>query len=145
MNEIICPHCDKAFKVDETGYANILKQVRDSEFEKHLSERSSQLEKDKTAALKLAEKDAKIALKSVEAEKDAEISRLKSQLEGNEKSTELAVIKAVKDIEQDRDNLKSELKSAYLEKQNSLSLLKEKYETQIQDRDDAIERLKDMK
>ena len=145
MNEIICPHCDKAFKVDKTGYANILKQVRDSEFEKHLSERSSQLEKDKTAALKLAEKDAKIALKSVEAEKDAEIGRLKSQLEGNKQSTELAVIKAVKDIEQDRDNLKSELKSAYLEKQNSLSLLKEKYETQIQDRDDAIERLKDMK
>lgn len=145
MNEIICPHCDKAFTVDETGYANILKQVRDSEFEKHLSERLSQLEKDKTVALKLAENDAKIALQSVEAEKDAEISRLKSQLEGNEKSTELAVIKAVKDIEQDRDNLKSDLKSAHLEKQNSENLLKDKYKTQIRDRDDAIERLKDMK
>lgn len=145
MNEIICPHCDKAFKVDKTGYANILKQVRDSEFEKHLSERSSQLEKDKTAALKLAEKDAKIALKSVEAEKDAEIGRLKSQLEGNKQSTELAVIKAVKDIEQDRDKLKSDLKSAHLEKQTSENLLKDKYKTQIRDRDDAIERLKDMK
>ena len=145
MNEIICPHCDKAFKVDKTGYANILKQVRDSEFEKHLSERSSQLEKDKTAALKLAEKDAKITLKSVEAEKDAEIGRLKSQLEGNKQSTELAVIKAVKDIEQDRDKLKSDLKSAHLEKQTSENLLKDKYKTQIRDRDDAIERLKDMK
>ena len=145
MNEIICPHCEKAFKVDETGYANILKQVRDSEFEKHLSERSSQLEKDKAAALKFAEKDAKIALKTVEAEKDAEIGRLKSQLEGNEKSTELAVIKAVKDIEQDRNKLESDLNSAHLEKQNSENLLKDKYKTQIRDRDDTIERLKDMK
>ena len=66
-------------------------------------------------------------------------------MEGNETSTELAVIKAVKDIEQDRDNLKSDLKSAHLEKQNSENLLKDKYKTQIRDRDDAIERLKDMK
>jgi hypothetical protein len=39
MNEIICPHCDKAFKIDEAGYADILKQVRDGDFEKQLNER----------------------------------------------------------------------------------------------------------
>lgn len=72
MTEIICPHCEKAFKADETGYANILKQVRDSEFEELLGERLDQLEKDKTVALKFAENDAKIALQSVEAEKDAD-------------------------------------------------------------------------
>ena len=127
MNEIICPHCDKAFKVDETGYANILKQVRDSEFEKHLSERLSHLEKDKAAALKLAEKDAKTALQNAKAEKDLEIERLNSQIRENKKSTELAVIKAVKEIEQDRDKLK------------------EQHKTQIKDRDEAIVRLRDMK
>ena len=39
MHEIICPHCGKAFKIDEAGYADILKQVRDSEFEQQLHER----------------------------------------------------------------------------------------------------------
>ena len=29
MNEIICPHCNKAFKIDESGYADIIKQIRD--------------------------------------------------------------------------------------------------------------------
>jgi hypothetical protein len=145
MNEIICPHCDKAFKVDETGYANILKQVRDSEFEKHLSERLSHLEQDKTVALKLAENDAKMALQKAKAEKDSEIERLNSQIRENQKSIELAVIKAVKDIEQDRDTLNSDLKRARLEKENSENVLKDKYKTQIRDRDEAIERLKDMK
>jgi len=39
MNEISCPHCGKAFKIDETGYADILKQVRDKEFDAQLHER----------------------------------------------------------------------------------------------------------
>ena len=39
MNEIICPHCSKAFKVDESGYSEILKQVHDKEFEKQLKDR----------------------------------------------------------------------------------------------------------
>ena len=39
MHDIICPHCSKAFKIDETGYADIVKQVRDSEFNEQLHER----------------------------------------------------------------------------------------------------------
>lgn len=51
INEIICPHCKKAFKVDEAGYADILKQVRDSEFEQQLHERLELAEKDKLTAV----------------------------------------------------------------------------------------------
>ena len=47
MHEIICPHCGKAFKIDEAGYANILKQVRDGDFEKQLHDRLELAEKDK--------------------------------------------------------------------------------------------------
>ena len=50
MNEIICPHCGKAFKIDEAGYADILKQVRDSEFEQQLHERLELAEKEKLYA-----------------------------------------------------------------------------------------------
>ncbi len=47
MHEIICPHCTKAFKIDEAGYADILKQVRDDEFEQQLGERLELAQKEK--------------------------------------------------------------------------------------------------
>jgi hypothetical protein len=145
MSEIICPHCDKAFKVDETGYASILKQVHDSEFEKHLNERVDQIEADKAVALQLAEKDSKVALEAIKASKDAEIAQLSFKVRENEQSIELAVMQAVKKIEQERDYLKNSLQTAHLERQNAENMLKDKYETQIRDRDDAIDRLRDMK
>jgi hypothetical protein len=58
MKDIICPHCNKAFKVDETGYADILKQVHDSEFEQQLHERLELAEKDKLYAVELAKEQA---------------------------------------------------------------------------------------
>jgi len=145
MSEVICPHCDKAFKVDETGYASILKQVHDSEFEKHLNERVDQIEADKAVALQLAEKDSKVALEAIKASKDAEIAQLSFKVRENEQSIELAVMQAVKKIEQERDYLKNSLQTAHLERQNAENMLKDKYETQIRDRDDAIDRLRDMK
>jgi hypothetical protein len=145
MSEVICPHCDKAFKVDETGYASILKQVHDSEFEKHLNERVDQIEADKAVALQLAEKDSKVALEAIKASKDAEIAQLSFKVKESEQSIELAVMQAVKKIEQERDYLKNSLQTAHLERQNAENMLKDKYETQIRDRDDAIDRLKDMK
>ncbi len=70
MNEIICPHCDKAFKVDEAGYANILKQVHDREFENQLNERLNQVKKDQLSALKLAAKDTESAIQAIKSAKD---------------------------------------------------------------------------
>ena len=54
MHEIICPHCGKAFKIDEAGYADILKQVRDRDFEQQLHERLELAERDKQNAVELA-------------------------------------------------------------------------------------------
>ena len=78
MNEIICPHCDKAFKVDETGYTNIIAQVRNTEFKKSLGERVNQVERDKNSELKLVQKESESALLIVKAEKNIEIERLRS-------------------------------------------------------------------
>ena len=47
MNEIICPHCEKAFKIDEAGYADILKQIRNKEFDKELHEKLAAAEQTK--------------------------------------------------------------------------------------------------
>ena len=145
MNEIKCPHCGKAFKVDEAGYADILKQVRDSEFEQQLHERLELAEKDKLNAVELAKNKVGNEMQKAAAAKDAEIQDLKAKLGTNEVAQKLAIIEAVSTVEKERDELKNGLRQAELEKQLSEKSLKGKYETQIKDRDDAIERLRDMK
>ena len=64
MNEIICPNCKKVFKVDEAGFADILKQVRDHQFEEELQKRLDLAEKEKENAVKLAEANLKIHYKN---------------------------------------------------------------------------------
>lgn len=144
MNEIICPHCDKAFKIDEAGYADIMKQVRDHQFEKEIHERLERAQEDKNNALQLVKQEAASAVQTIQAAKDLEIERLKSQLREKETSIDSTVMKAINKVEKERDNLKAKLENAHLEKQNAENALKEKYETQIEDRDQAIERLKDL-
>ena len=156
MNEISCPHCNKAFKVDETGYAHILKQVRDSEFDKQLKERLELASKEKQNAIELtkektinqmrddASKKIKEASESL-AERDKMIAQLKAQIDSNEVKEKLAINEAVNNIEKERDELKNNLKEVQLKSELAENSLKDKYETQIKDRDDAIERLKDMK
>ena len=214
MNEINCPHCNKVFKVDEAGYADIVKQVRDSEFDKQLHEKLEiaekdkllavtdavmevekerdalriqlvQVEKDKQSAFEAAEAAKKFAVNEavgqVEKERDSlsnqlqqakkdseaamilaetklskeiqvtnarresEIANLKAKLESFEISKELAINQAVNDVAKERDQLKNGLDRLGLQKQLSEKALRDKYETQIKDRDEAIERLRDMK
>ena len=145
MSEIICPNCDKAFKVDETGYASILKQVHDQEFEAKLNERLSQAEKEKASELQLAQKNAESSAQKIKANKDLEIEKLKSELREKDITLQSNIDKAVREIEKERDKLQNDLNNAQLERQNSENLLKDKYKTQIRDRDEAIDRLKDMK
>ena len=64
MNEIICPNCGKVFKVDETGFADILKQVRDHQFKEELQARLNLAEKDKESSVKLAEANLKNSLQA---------------------------------------------------------------------------------
>lgn len=145
MNEIICPHCGKAFKIDEAGYADILKQVRDSEFEKQLHERLELAEKEKLNAVELAREQAGSEMQKSAAAKDAEIQDLKNKLDKIEVAQKLAITEAVSLVEKERDEMKNSLERVELEKQLAEKSLKDKYETQIKDRDDAIERLRDMK
>jgi hypothetical protein len=122
MNEIICPHCGKAFKIDETGYADILKQIRDREFDKALHEQFALAEKEKKTAIELAEAKVTGKLARAAAKKDAEIERLKEELKSSqvakESAVDLAEAKAestLKDEEAKKnaeiERLKAELKS----------------------------------
>ena len=145
MQEIICPNCKKAFKIDETGFADILKQVRDKEFEKQLNERLDLADKEKLTAVELEKTKAAGALDKSVAAKDAKIQELNSKLENSEITQKLAINEAVIAIEKERDSLKNNLDLAKLEKELGEKGLKDKYETQIKDRDDTIDRLRDLK
>jgi len=122
MHEIICPHCGKAFKIDEAGYANILKQVRDSEFEQQLHERLELAERDKRNAVELAETKVASELQKAAAAKDAEIQDLKAKLDAGDIARRLAVTEALNAVEKERDALRNELAQAKQDKQAASAL-----------------------
>jgi hypothetical protein len=132
MHEIICPHCGKAFKIDEAGYAHILKQVRDSEFEKQLHERLDLAELDKQNAVELAQTKVASELQKVATAKDAEIQGLKAKLDAGEVARKLAVTEAINAVEKERDALANELEQAKHDKQAASKLAEAKLLNELQ-------------
>ena len=164
MNEIICPNCKKAFKVDEAGFADILKQVRDHQFEEELTNRLALAEKDKKSAIELAESKVKnlfqeqLAKKDTQlftlkvksdnelaeklAKKEMEISEMKSKIQNSEIVKQLEVSEAIKKVEKERDDLINNLKNKEIEKQLFEKSLNEKFLIELKTKDDII-KLKD--
>ena len=145
MNEIICPNCKKAFKLDESGYAVLLKQVRDNEFQGQLNERFEQIEQQKNRDLELFEMKSEKKIDKITLDMKQKIKDLEFELKSKDFEFENTVVKAVRETEKQRDNLKIELQKTRFEKETLETSLKEKYENQIKDRDETIERMKDLK
>lgn len=124
MHEIICPHCSKAFKIDETGYADILKQVRDSDFEHQLHERLELAEKEKQSAIALATTKVTSELQQAASAKDAVIQELKARLDSESVARQLAVTQALSAVEKERDALANQLAQAKQEKDAVANLAK---------------------
>jgi hypothetical protein len=149
MKEIHCPHCKQVFEMDAAGYADIQKQVKDAEFENELNSRLKAQEEKHLIEVQLAE--AKIIDKKNEefSNKEMQIQRLKSELD-TEKETatlkrDLAIKEATEPLQKSIDTLQTQVDSADREKQLLETSLSDKYQTQIADRDEAIERLRDFK
>ena len=121
MNEIVCPHCGKVFKVDEAGFADIVKQVRDKEFAHDLAEREELLRGERDQALALARTQAEGKLTEALAERDAQyrktlsareadVAQLKAQVDALAREKELYAKNAVAQAERERDALVAKLK-----------------------------------
>lgn len=132
MNEIKCPHCGKAFKIDEAGYADILKQVRDADFEMQLHKRLELAEQEKQSAVELAKTKAANESQKAAAVKDAEIQELKAKLESGDVTRKLAVSEALKAVEKERDALVNDLEKAKREKQAASELAEAKLLSELQ-------------
>jgi len=122
MHDIICPHCKKAFKIDEAGYADILKQVRDNAFEQQLHDRLELAEADKLNAIKLAKSEVGSEMQKAATAKDAEIQALKAQLDTGEVAKKLAVTEALSDVKKERDALAAELEQTKRDKNAAMEL-----------------------
>jgi hypothetical protein len=164
MKDIICPNCKKAFKVDEAGFADILKQVRDHQFQEELENRLNLAEKEKENAVKLAEANLKNSLQELLSKKEkeiielkanndkqlrdlisnkeAEISEMKSKINNAELEKKLSVTEAIQKIEKERDDLLYTLKNKEIEKQLHEKSLVEKFNAELRTKDDII-KLKD--
>ncbi len=160
MNEIICPNCKKAFKVDEAGFADILKQVRDHHFEEEIRSRLVLAEKEKESAVKLAEANIKSSLQEQLAKKDQDLAelkakkeleltqelskkenellQLKAKIDNAEVEKKLAVNEATKTIEKERDDLANAIKIKETEKELLKKSLTEQYLAELKEKDAII-------
>ena len=163
MNDIICPNCKKAFKVDEAGFADILKQVRDQQFETEIKQRLEVAEKDKNNAVQIAEAKLKNELQlefskkeqeiqSLKSSTDLELAKIKSQMAIAEAEKKTAVLEATSLIKKERDKLVYELSNKKTEKLLLEKSINEAFaekmklkEEALKMKDDEIKRLRDFK
>ena len=159
MQEIKCPNCGQVFQVDESGYASIVQQVRDSEFHKELERREAELREKNESSVKIARMEQeKVSAEEIErknariAEMDKEIQALKARLDGAETEKKLAVTEAVQ--EKDREladralsitELEGRLESKAAESELREKSLKDQYESALKMKDEQIEYYKDFK
>ena len=178
MNEVKCPECGSKISIDEDNYSNIIKQVRDQEFEDEISKRIEFLEKDKQKSVDLAIQNIRLKMQeasflnekkiqvlqsqlvAAEAEKNIAVNDIKHSFEKerdslsfllqktkekNEYDKTLAVSNAISELKEGYEKIKNNLDKVELQKELSERSIKMKYEIQLKERDDVIERLRDMK
>lgn len=159
MQEIKCPNCGEVFVVDESGYAQIVQQVRDKEFDKELRRREEELagkQESELRLLKLEQKqkyDAALAKKETEIQKlDRLIAELRAQISGTETEKKLAVAEVVSEKDRELSEktteitaLKSQLANKATENELKEQALQMQYEEKLKMKDEQIEYYKDFK
>ncbi len=152
MQEIKCPKCGEVFVVDGSGYAAIVKQVRDEEFIRELREREYQYQKEKETAVKLARAEAEKAYQLVLSGKENKITELQALIASGEMDKQLAINKAIlekdKEIGEKQEQiilLKGKLETGERESQLKEKSLKEQYEERMRIKDEEIAHYRDFK
>lgn len=152
MQEIKCPKCGEVFQVDDSGYAAIVKQVRDEEFSKELESRQIQFESEKNNALQIAKFEAEKELNEKLSKKEEEIAELKNKIASFDKDKEIEITKLLADKQAELTEKESKIAKlnndiTLTEKECQLreQTIKDKYEERLRFKDEEIERYKDFK
>jgi hypothetical protein len=142
MNDIICPKCHTAFKVDGAGFAAIVKQVRDQQFNAEITERLKLAQQQQASAIEVAEANLKNKLQAELLKREQAIAELQAKIERADMEKQLSVTQAVQQLEKEKMALASELNNKELEKKLIESNLKTQFSTELRTRDEII-KLKD--
>ncbi len=145
MNEIKCPNCGTIFQIDESDYASIVKQVRDSEFNKEITLRDKEYQKDKENSIKLVQIELEKKYSDEINKKELTITNLQNELKLKDTNQELVLKNALSEKEKEINDLNNKLENSsntYLLKEKSL---KEQYEDKIKNKDEQIAYYKDFK
>ena len=131
MEDIKCPHCQKVFKVDQAGFADIVKQVRDHQFEEELKNRLDQAEQAKSAAVELAKANLRNELQASLAQKEQEIASMKAANERAALEQQMIVNDAVSAIVLERNELATQLRLKESEQELATNSIKEQHTTEM--------------
>ncbi len=142
MNDIICPKCNTAFKVDGAGFAAIVKQVRDQQFNTEIAERLKLAQQQQASAIEVAEANLKNKLQAELLKREQAIAELQAKIERADMEKQLSVTQAVQQLEKEKMALANELNNKEMEKQLIESNLKTQFSTELRTRDEII-KLKD--
>ena len=145
INQIVCPNCNVPFTIDESGYAEILKQVHDKEFEAKLLERMALLEKTQAAELELAQQ--RIIAQNAEAlsASKSTIQELQAKIQASEIEKQLALSEKSRELEKERDSLASQIKILQAEHIANEAASKASTDELLKLKDEQIAQYKDFK
>ena len=153
MNNIICPNCNHAFKIDESGYTELLKQVRTEQFNEEIENRLKLAEQEKVNAIQLTAAQVENKMKDQITEKERQLAAMQSEItrvsneltlktEQAKLEQQLSVSEAVKAMEKERDGLQNALNQKQLEAQLLEKSLQEQFQATLKTKDEII-KLKD--
>ena len=144
-NQIECPKCKQSFSLDDAGYADILQQVRNQQFEEEIHKQLAIAEANKATEIELAKAKTKEKTDEQLAAKDSEIAKLKAELKNADTEQKLAVTQATADLERKRIEAENQLE--IIKRESTIAIQNEKNlaESKLKERDEQIERLRDMK
>ncbi len=140
MQEIKCPKCGEVFQVDESGYAAIVKQIRDKEFQKEVLEREAQYK----ARLETMQRENLLNVKNAVTAKEAEIAELKAQINANAQNNKLTISEAVAVKEKEITALEARLAAYEMEKRLAVSEVVFKSERQLAAKNEELLKLTSM-
>lgn len=144
-NEVVCPNCKTAFTIDESKFEDIVKQIRDGEFEAELLRRLDEAERAKQTEIELAE--AKVAQKfeAEKAKQAQDIERLKAELKAAETAKQLELTQKTAELKSEAEKLSNELKLAEAQKELELQKQRAEFDALLKSEKDEVARLKDFK
>jgi hypothetical protein len=145
MQEIRCPKCGEIFQVDESGYAAIVKQVRDKEFSKEIESRKSQFETEKANALQVAKLELEKEFNEKLIQKEAEIAKLKSEISTEHVNMKAEITETTAKKEAEIIELKNKIANFDKDKELELGKLKSKMDLELLEKDNHIAKLSNEK